>query len=187
MKKLLLLAMLSVAAVAAWAEKADSNKPIDVSYDKLDIDEVNQLKILSGNVILTRGTLIMKSERAVLKEDPEGYQLVTLTAAPGKLASFRQKRDGGPNLWVEGHAERIEFDEKADVVKLYARANIRQLEGAKVTQELNSAFISYDNRNEHLTARNDAGGADKPGAGRGSLRFEPRKPAAPAAVPAPGK
>jgi lipopolysaccharide export system protein LptA len=62
--------------------------------------------------VLTRGTLLMKSTKAVVKEDPEGYHVRGADSAPGKQATFRQKRDGGPDLWVEGQAERIEYDER---------------------------------------------------------------------------
>ena len=107
MKKHLAVAILSLASLSAWAERADSLKQAVINFDTLDVDEVNQTRILTGNVVLTRGTLTLKSDKAVLKESPEGYMSVTLTANPGKTASFRQKRDGGPEMWVEGQAQRI--------------------------------------------------------------------------------
>jgi lipopolysaccharide export system protein LptA len=176
--------------LAARAERADALKPVNIEYDKADIDQVNQTYIATGNVIITRGTMVLKSDRAEVKEAPDGYRTFILTAAPGKLATFRQKRDGGPDLWAEGQAQRIEYDERADVIKLFSKAVIKQLEGKKVTQEMDSEFISYDSRNEVLLGRNDATGADKKGGGRGSMTFAPRRnpaaaPAAPAAAPAP--
>lgn len=164
------------------AERADALKKVNVEYDHIDVDNVTQNTIAIGNVIITRGTMIMKSDRAEVKEAPDGYRTFILTASPGKLATFRQKRDGGPDLWSEGHAERIEYDERADVVKLFSKAMIRQLEGQKVTQQMDQAFISYDSRKEVLLGRNDASGADVPTKGRGSMTFEPRR--APAAAPA---
>src|SRR3954463_1390521 len=114
MKQILAVAALSLVTLTAWAERADSLKQAVINFDTLDVDEVNQTRILTGNVLLTRGTLTLKSDKAVLKETPEGYMNVTLTAAPGKVASFRQKRDGGPDLWFEGQAERIEYDERVE-------------------------------------------------------------------------
>ena len=49
--------------------------------------------MFSGNVVLTRGTLILKSDRALVKETPEGYMSVTLTANNGKLASVTDETD----------------------------------------------------------------------------------------------
>lgn len=178
MKKILAAAIFLLLPLAASAEKADALKPINIEYDKADVDQVTQNYVATGNVVITRGTMVLKSDRAEVKEAPDGYHTFILTAAPGKLATFRQKRDDGPNMWDEGQAQRIEYDERNDLVKLFSKAVIRQLEGTKVTQEMDSEFISYDNRKEVLVGRNDASGADKPGGGRGSITLQPRRPAA---------
>ena len=177
MKKIL-AAMFLLLPLAASAEKADALKPLNIEFDKAGVDQVTQNYVATGNVIITRGTMILKSDRAEVKEAPDGYHTFILTADPGKFATFRQKRDGGPDLWDEGQAQRIEYDERNDLVKLFSKAVIRQLEGTKVTQEMDSEFISYDNRKEVLVGRNDASGADKPGGGRGSITLQPRRPAA---------
>jgi len=186
MKKILAAAcaVFLLVPLAGQAERADALKPLKVDYNDIFVDNVTQNTIATGNVVITRGTMILKSDRAEVKETPEGYRTFILTAAPGKLATFRQKRDGGPDLWADGHAQRIEYDERADVVKLISNAMIRQLEGQKVTQQMEQAFISYDSRKEVLLGRNDASGADVPGKGRGSMIFEPSRRTTP---PAAGK
>ncbi|NHZ33715.1 lipopolysaccharide transport periplasmic protein LptA [Massilia rubra] len=184
MKKFLAIALLGLAAATASAEKADSAKQAVITYDSLETNEVTQVTILTGNVVVTKGTLILKSDRAVIKETPEGDMFVTLTASAGKAATFRQKRDGGPDLWIEGQAQRIEYDERNDMMKLFSNARIRQLEGQKPTNEIESEFISYDSRKEVFVARNDASGVNKPGQGRGTMIIAPRKPRAAPATPA---
>lgn len=185
MKKFLAFALLGLAAATASAEKADAAKEAVIVYDSLETNEVTQITILTGNVVVTKGTLILKSERATIKETPEGDMFVTLTAGAGKAATFRQKRDGGPDLWIEGQAQRIEYDERNDMMKLFSNARIRQLEGSKPTNEIESEFISYDSRKEVFLARNDASGTNKPGQGRGTMIIAPRKPRAAPATPAP--
>jgi lipopolysaccharide export system protein LptA len=175
------VSLLLLLPLGASAERADALKPVNIEYDKADIDQVTQTYIATGNVVITRGTMILHSDRAEVKEEPDGYRTFILTAAPGKLATFRQKRDGGPDLWAEGQAQRIEYDERADVIKLFSKAVIKQLEGKKVTQQMDSEFISYDSRKEVLLGRNDASGVDKQGGGRGSMTFAPRRTTAPAA------
>nr|WP_314547321.1 lipopolysaccharide transport periplasmic protein LptA [uncultured Massilia sp.] len=183
MKKLFAAAIFLLVPLAASAEKADALKPINIQFDKSDVDQVTQNYIATGNVVITRGTMVLKSDRAEVKEAPDGYRTFILIAAPGKLATFRQKRDGGPDLWAEGQAQRIEYDERADLVKLFSKAVIKQLEGQKITQEMDSEFISYDSRKEVLVGRNDPGGADVQGKGRGSITLAPRRAQA-AAAPA---
>ncbi len=175
MKKLLVAAFLSLLSLTAAAERADSLKEAVINFDSLDIDEVTGTRILTGNVVLTRGTRVLKSDRALVKESPEGYMSVTLTAAGGKVATFRQKRDGGPDLWVDGQAERIEYDERSELVRLYSNAVVRELEGARMTNQITGPFISYDNRKEVATVRNDESGKSVAGGGRGTLILAPKR------------
>jgi lipopolysaccharide export system protein LptA len=102
MKKICLLAMLAISAHVAVAEKADSLKETILLSDSIDIDEVTKTRILTGNVSFTRGTMVMAAAKATVREDVDGNQFVVLTSAPGGAVKFRQKRDGGPDLWVEG-------------------------------------------------------------------------------------
>jgi lipopolysaccharide export system protein LptA len=185
MKKIFAAAMLSLLAFHASAEKADSLKQAVIDFDSLDVDEVTQTRILTGNVVLTRGTLIMKSEKARVVEAADGFMSVTLTTVPGKMATFRQKRDGGTDLWVEGAAQRIEYDERTELVKLFNNASVKNLEGTRLSNEVDGEFISYDSRKEVALVRNDASGESKTGKGRGRLILAPRKTAAAAAAAAP--
>lgn len=194
MKRLILSAALMLLACVAQAEKADSSKPTQITFDQLDADDVKQVKTFTGNVVLTRGTLLMKSPKAVVTEDPEGYQFVVLTSGPGVQATFRQKMDGDGDQWVEGQADRIEYDNKTELVKLYAKAQIKKLEGGKPASQVDGEFISYDSRKEFFAVKNTATGESKPGAGRSTMVIQPSTklvppatPAAPTTQPAPGK
>jgi len=175
MKKLLAAAFLSLLSLSAAAERADSLKPATIEYDSADVDGITGTRVFTGNVVLTRGTLLLKADRAVVNETPEGYMSVTLTASNGKLTTFRQKRDGGPDLWVEGQAERIEYDERSDLVRLYSNALIKELENSRMTNQITGPFISYDNRKEVATVRNDVSGQTKAGGGRGTLILSPKR------------
>lgn len=179
-------AALLVLAPFAQAERADSLKQLDIAYKNIDIDSVPRTTVFTGKVIATRGTLLLKAERAEVKEAPDGYKTMVLTALPGKTVFFRQKRDSGADEWIEGEAERVEYDERTEVLRMLSKATLRRLEGGKLANEMNNAFISYDNRKDALLGRNDASGADVPGQSRGSFTYQPRR-TAPAAQPEAGK
>lgn len=170
------LLLFTIAATPiAHAEKADQDKPTNVEANQMAYDDVKQVNTFTGNVILTRGTLTMKAGKMVVTQDPAGYQYATLYAAPGGLATFRQKRDGGPNLWIEGEAaDRIEYDNKTEVAKLFSKAKVRLLDGNKVTDEVQGEFISYDAKSEFYSVNNSASGASKPGGGRIRAIIQPR-------------
>jgi len=177
MKRILFLSLLALQLTlmsGAHAEKADADKPSNVEADQFTLDDVKQVKIFTGNVVLTRGTLIMKAAKVVVTTDPSGYQFATLYAAPGGLATFRQKRDGGPDLWIDGEAERIEYDDKTEIVKLFSKAQVRRLQGTKPTDVVNGAFISYDSRNEFYSVNNDVSGTSQPGSGRITAVIQPK-------------
>ena len=173
---LLLLVSGFIATHGAYAEKADADKPTNVEANHMEYDDIKQVNTFAGSVVLTRGTILMKANKMVVKQDPEGYQFVTLYAAPnGALASFRQKRDGGPNEWIDGQAERIEYDDKNQILKLFSKARMRRLDGDKPSDVVEGEYISYDTRAEYFTVHNTASGASKAGAGRIKAVIQPRK------------
>lgn len=177
MKRFFLLSLFALNMLAvgfAYAEKADADKPTNVEADEMLYDDVRQINTFTGNVVLTRGTLLMKAHKLVVTQDPAGYQYATLFAVPGKLASFRQKRDGGENLWMEGQAERIEYDGKAEVVKMFSRAKMRRLDGTRLIDEIEGEFISYDSRKEFFSVNNNSSGTSKSGGGRIRATIQPR-------------
>ena len=80
-----------------------------------------------------------------------------VTAAPGKLAYYKQKREG-LDEFIEGEADTIEYDGKADRVKFIKRAELRRLRGASVADEMTGSLITYDNSNDVFTVDGGPGG-----------------------------
>ncbi|PJC95692.1 lipopolysaccharide transport periplasmic protein LptA [Janthinobacterium sp. BJB1] len=196
MKNILLLTLFSTVCSlgvmgAAHAEKADSEKEAVITARSGHVDDIKQVRTLTGDVVLVKGTLTMKAGRALITEDPQGYQFITFWADPGKLATFRQKRDGAGDLWVEGEAERVEYDNKTEVVKLFSKAKVTRLEGTKVTDVANGAYISYDSRKEEFAMENSNSGTSTPDGGSVRMVIQPKNKAPAAekapATPAPGK
>ncbi|HEY4071895.1 MAG TPA: lipopolysaccharide transport periplasmic protein LptA [Herbaspirillum sp.] len=182
MKRFIFISLWALLAIiqAARAEKADSQKPSVVDSNHMTYDDVRQVNTFTGDVVMTRGTLIMHAEKVVVTTDPDGYQFATLYAGNGKLATFRQKRDGGPDLWIEGEADRIEYDGKTEIAKLFSHAKMQRLTGPKVTDEVRGEFISYDSRAEYYSVNNTAtgDGTSKAGSGRITAVIQPRVPVA---------
>ena len=98
---LLLSLALVVSGGLARAEKADRNKPMNIEADALRYDDLKQTSIFTGKVVLTKGTIVIRGSRVEVRQDPEGYQYGVVTAEPGKLAFYRQKREG-VDEFIEG-------------------------------------------------------------------------------------
>ncbi|MGY4827008.1 lipopolysaccharide transport periplasmic protein LptA [Sphaerotilaceae bacterium SBD11-9] len=151
--RLLPLCALLLGAVAGpvQAEKADRLKKMEVESDQPGkVDLANQIVVFNGNVVVTKGTMVIRADRIEVRESPEGYQYATATGGSGKLAFFRTKRDN-VNEFVEGEAERVEYDGKADIIRFINRASVRRLRGTAVADEVTGAVITYDNTAELFT------------------------------------
>jgi lipopolysaccharide export system protein LptA len=163
----------------AWAEKADRDKPVQVESDRVTVDDVKQLSVFDGNVVLTQGTMMIRGDRMEVRQDKEGFKQGTVW---GKRAYFRQKREG-TNEWIEGWGERIEYDSRADKVQMFVRAAMKRGD-----DDVTGDYISYDAITEFFQVNGGgakAANANNPG-GRSRVVMQPKsksKPAAQAPVP----
>ncbi len=146
-------------APPAHAEKADRYQKMEVESDQPGkVDLQNQIVTFNGNVVVTKGTMVIRAGRIEVRETPDGYHVATAIAAPGQLATFRQKRDG-VDEYIEGEAERLEYDSKADTIRFSGRAAVKRLRGKAVADEVTGAVITYDNTAELFTVAGGASGA----------------------------
>ncbi len=169
----------------ALAEKADRNKPMNAEADALRYDDVNQTSVFTGNVVITKGTILIRGAKVDVRQDPQGYQYGVVTAPPGKLAYYKQKREG-LDEFIEGEADVIEYDGKADKVKFIKRAELRRLRGASVADEMTGSLITYDNTSDVFTVDGGPGSpTPAPGLAGGRIRavLAPRIGASAATVP----
>lgn len=170
-----LLIALLVAATPALAERADRDKPTQIDADAWRGDELKQVVVYSGSVVLTKGTLRITGARLELREDPEGYHHAVVTAPSGGLATFRQRRDPtqpGIDEYIEAEAERLEYDGRNETIRLIGRARVRRLENGEPRDEFRGGLITYDMRESRYSGQ---GGEAKDG-GRTRTIIAPRTP-----------
>lgn len=140
-----LAALLAATALPALAEKADRTKPITIEADRASLDQLQNVTVYEGNVILVQGTQRLTAARLVVTQDKAGNQFATATGAP---ATFRQKLDpkpGEPEQWVDGQGNRIEYDSAKSLVKIYDNGRIKR-GGDLVTGN----YITYDATTEQF-------------------------------------
>lgn len=131
----------------ARAERGDRNQPLAFAADSAKVDEARQLNILSGNVEITKGSIVIKADRVEIRQTPEGYQVAVATGWPDKRAYFKQKRDGVAES-IEGEAERLEYDSRGDTIKLVNQAVMRRYRNGTLADEVAGNTIAYDNTTE---------------------------------------
>ncbi len=138
------------AMCSAWAETSDRDMPMNAESDALRYDDLKQASVFTGNVVITKGSTIIRGGRVEVVQDPEGYQKASVLAAPGKLAFYRKKREG-QDEFIEGEGERIDYDSRTDVVKFTRQAVLRRYKGAQLADESTGSQITYDNVTDVFT------------------------------------
>ena len=161
-----LLAAFLLAGIPAHAEKADREKEIVVNADKLTADDAKKTSTFSGNVVVTQGTMRMTAATVTVKEDPERHKYYV---ASGNPVTFRQKLDKSDE-WVEGYAQRAEFDDRNDMLRLYDNARVKRDQN-----EITGNFISYDMRRELAEVTGSAPGSASTGARVKAVILPPKK------------
>ena len=77
------LALAGLLASPAQAERADREKPLNYEANTGECDDLKQVCVLAGDVVLVKGTMRATGERVQIRKDPEGYQYGLIEAAPG--------------------------------------------------------------------------------------------------------
>ena len=166
-------------ALPAQAERADRTKPINLESDRMHVDDAQKMSVFEGRVVMTQGTLSIHADKVTVRQDKDGHQY---GSASGNPAVFRQKRDGAEG-YIQGEAERIEYNGKLDRVELFIRARLKR----EPADEVRGNYISYDARTEYFTVTGGAGpGASGSTGGRVHAVIQPRTTAEePGKAPAP--
>lgn len=153
--------------VAASAKSTDRNQPMDVQSDRLEGSDVQGTDtVLTGNVLITQGTLRVSADRGIISRANDDISRVVLEGAP---ATLHQQLDDGATM--DARAKRIDYDRARNVIVLTGAVVIEQprgnMQGERVVYNLDTGTV-------------DAGGAG----GRVRLVIPPKAPAPATAVPA---
>lgn len=138
-RQIVVACLLAAIASTALAERADREKQIVVAGDRAVADDAQKTLVFDGNVVITQGTMRMTASKVTVREDKDKHQYYVANGAP---VTFRQKRDN-VDEWIEGQADRAEFDDRNDVLKLFNRARVK-----RNNDELTGEFITYDMRRD---------------------------------------
>jgi lipopolysaccharide export system protein LptA len=159
-------------APAAHAEKADRDKPINFSGDTGDANLLARGGTLAGHVIITQGTLEIRADRIVFKQNADNSLSAT---AYGNPVAIRQKRDD-VDEYYEGYAQRLEYDGSKELVELFDNALLK-----RGKDEIRSNYVSYNTATELFKAEGRAGTFPDPTGPGTRVRgmFQPKSEALP--------
>jgi lipopolysaccharide export system protein LptA len=162
----ILIALLGlVFSATAFSEKADQTKPTQIEANKMSSDETRRLTIFEGNVVLTKGTMVVRADRIVVRQDAEGFQYATATGNPVRFRQKLDPKEGQEAVWMDGEALRIEVDDKKQTIELHEKARV-----TRGGDEVQGALIFVDQRSDFYSV---SAGKDSPG-GRVKATLQPK-------------
>ena len=164
--------VLLIAALPAWAEKADRDKPTQIEANRMSADDVKRMTIFEGNVILTKGTVAVRAERIIVRQDAEGYQLTSATGAPVRFKQKLDPKEGEKEgQWMDGEALRVEIDERKQTIELIDNARVN-----RGGDEVAGAYIFVDQRSDFFQVTTGKGEKEGQTPGRVTAKLAPTKP-----------
>lgn len=148
--ELTLALTLTLCGAAAWAEKADRDRAMNIEADRLAHDELKKITLFQGRVVATKGTIVLRGHSLEIRQEADGSQFAVILPAAGERAFFRQKREGVMEF-MEAEAERIDYDGRRERIALSGRAVLRRWRGNTLADEIQGQTIVYDNLSDQFS------------------------------------
>ncbi len=159
----LVLLCIPMLCTGALAEKADRSKEMIILGNSVKLDG-QQLVSMVGDVSIEQGTLRINAQRGEVRQNDAGQKSGFVTGEPVKI---RQKREGC-DAYIDAQAERVEFDEAKDSLKLIKNARIKTGDN-----EIAGELILYNTVTEAFEVQGDA---KKSVDGRVRMVLQPKEP-----------
>lgn len=163
-----------LAPLPALAEKADAEKPLQIESDRMSANDLTKEATFEGDVVLTKGSIRMTADRIVVKEQEKGSHHAVATGNPVRFRQRMDAKDGKDAVWVDGEAQRIEYDERTEKVELFDKARVN-----RAGDEVRGNYILYDQRTEFFSVTGGKGTSS----GRVRAIIQPKSASQPTAPP----
>lgn len=132
----------------AHAEKADQDKPIILEAEKVSVNDVQQIYDLKGQILLIKGSIVVTGEDGHIQVDPEGYEFVGVKGSTDATASFRQRREGPADEYMQGRGAQVTYNAKTEILTITGDASLRRSLNMQMLDQLQGWKIEYDDITE---------------------------------------
>ncbi|WP_231970887.1 LptA/OstA family protein [Polynucleobacter necessarius] len=126
------------------AEKADQDKPVILEAEKVSANDVKQVYDLNGQALLIKGSIVVTGEDGHITVDPQGYEFIDVVGRPEEVASFRQRREGLADEFMQGRGAQVTYDAKSEFLTLTGDASLKRLLNMQMLDQLKGWKIEYD-------------------------------------------
>jgi lipopolysaccharide export system protein LptA len=127
-----------------------SKKPADepdtlILSDTLHYDDAKKTSVFTGNVVMTRGLMTLRSDVLTMHEEPDGAQYGTATVKPGKLVFIRQENPEKFEV-VEAKGLRSEYNGKTDEIEMIGKAVVTRFVCGKPFDKISGERVKYNQK-----------------------------------------
>ena len=151
--------------IHAFALSTDKSKPMNIEADRVDIDDEKGVSTFRGNVVMTRGSILIKGNVVVIYRDK--LKELDKIHATGRLAHFQQRPDDkDSDVIAEGRE--IFYDAEKEILIIRKQGKVVQ-EGDIFRGEQ----VVYDSKRNLVTARSSK--TTGSGKGRVQMTLQPKK------------
>jgi len=158
----------------AFALSTDKEQPIEVEANAGELDDVKNVTVYTGDVVVIRGSIRMTGDKMTVYYD-ENDDVETLIM-DGRPATYRQLPDNS-EVYDEAEALRMEYYELRNMVILLREAEVRQ-----ERYTFSGERIEYDTDLSQVKAWSDinkdqqsAGGSDQKKQDRVKIIIKPKQ------------
>ena len=148
-------------ATATTAQTPAEEPSTFIVSDTLHYDDVNKTSIFTGNVVMTRGLLTLKSDRLEMREDAAGHQYGVATVNNQPKVFIHQQRPENFEV-IEGQGLRAEYDGSMGQFDLIGQAIVTRFICGKPLDTIHGDRIRYKEKSGTYEAQ---GGANSAAAG----------------------
>ena len=152
----------------ASALSTDSDQPMNIDADRVDIDDEKGTNIFRGHVKITRGSIRISGDKVTVYRDKE--KNLDKIHIVGKRAHFQQTPDN-KKVPVIAEAEELFYDSIKEI--LIMRRNGEIVQGGDT---FTGDHIIYDSKRDKITAKQTKSSTGtKSGNGRVHITIQPKK------------
>ncbi|NYT58026.1 lipopolysaccharide transport periplasmic protein LptA [Alcaligenaceae bacterium] len=149
---LLCTAMASITLpTLAQTEPAAEEPDTLILSDTLVYDDVKKESVFTGNVIMTRGLMTLRSDKLTMREDADGFQHGTATVEAGKLVHVRQENPEDFEV-VEAQGLRSEYNGKTEELEMIGQAVITRYVCGKPFENIKGERVIYKQKTDTYQA-----------------------------------
>jgi lipopolysaccharide export system protein LptA len=143
-KHCLLVLLLSLASTAlpAYGKSEDSNAPINIEADAVEMREADGISIYTGNVKINRGSIEFSGDKIIIRSQAGRVQQIEIEGQP---ATFYQLNDQNQDIRAQGL--RMRYLAADDTLELNGEALL-----VKQQSRFSSEHIIYDAARDMVTA-----------------------------------